>query len=402
MKRSKHPPSLPPGDKRSARRVLNALRFWRRLRRYRAHAAHPIHSRVQLLHDGAEALPAMLALIHEAQQEVLLEMYWFGSDRTGRRFADALMARARAGICVRVTYDAIGSLEAGTAMFDEMREAGVEVHEYHPIAPWRTRFSFSRINQRDHRKLLVVDGQRAITGGFNLGDPWAPKEEGGQGFRDDGITIIGSAALELRALFYRTFPAAPIALVLPPMPKGNAEVTVLASDLHAERRDIYDGYINAIARATTDITITNSYFIPARRVRRALARAVLRNVRVRVVMPRDTDVKLAQLASRHLYTRLLRDGVELFEWAGGILHSKTAVIDDDWCTVGSFNFDARSIYNNLELNVAVVSREVNAALRKRVEQDIAASVKIELHAWLKRSWFIRMIERFVYAFRWLL
>jgi cardiolipin synthase len=129
---------------------------------------------------------------------------------------------------------------------------------------------------------------------------------------------------------------------------------------------------------------------------------VLRSVRVRVVMPRDTDVKLAQLASRHLYERLLRDGVELYEWAGGILHSKTAVIDDDWCTVGSFNFDARSIYNNLELNVAVVSREVNAALRKRVELDLSQSVKIELGPWLKRSWFIRLVERFVYAFRWLL
>jgi len=384
------------------RRLRRAVRSWRRFRRRRDHAHSSSFNQVSLLHDGAEAIPAMLEAIASAAQEVLLEMYWFGSDRTGRRFAAALIERARAGVCVRVSYDAIGSLEAGTAMFDEMREAGIEVHEYHPIAPWRTRFNFARINQRDHRKLLVIDGMRAITGGFNLGDPWAPKEEGGEGFRDDGIIIDGSAALELRALFYRTFPSAPIALVLPSVPEGDAAVTVLASDLHAERRDIYDGYINAIARATTDIIITNSYFIPARRVRRALARAVLRSVRVRVLMPRDTDVKLAQLASRRLYERLLRDGVELYEWAGGILHSKTAVVDDDWCTVGSFNFDARSIYNNLELNVAVVSREVNAALRTRIELDLSQSVKIELGPWLKRSWFIRLIERFVYAFRWLL
>jgi cardiolipin synthase len=389
-------------DKRGPRRILRTLRFWRHRVRRSPRSGRSYHNRVRLLHDGAQALPAMLAAIHAAHQEVLLEMYWFGSDRTGRRFAEALMERARAGLCVRVTYDAIGSLEAGTAMFDEMRDAGVEVHEFHPIAPWRTRFNFARINQRDHRKLLVVDGVRAYTGGFNLGDPWAPKAEGGQGFRDDGVEVVGSAALELRALFYRTFPAHPIPLRHEVINDGDTEVTVLASDLHAERRDIYDGYINAIARATRDIIITNSYFIPAGRVRRALARAVLRSVRVRVLMPRDTDVKLAQLASRHLYTRLLRDGVELYEWAGGILHSKTAVIDDHWCTVGSFNFDARSVYNNLELNVAIVSEEVNGALRKRVELDLADSVKIDLREWKKRSLFIRVVERIVYAFRWLL
>jgi cardiolipin synthase A/B len=389
--------------RRPSQRVARALRFWRgRLRRAHRTPGFTRDNRVRLLHDGVVALPAMLEAIASAQQEVLLEMYWFGSDRTGRRFADALIERARAGVVVRVTYDAIGSLEAGTAMFDEMRAAGVEVHEFNPIAPWRQRFSFARINQRDHRKLLVIDGALAITGGFNIGDPWAPKEEGGQGFRDDGIEIEGSAARELRALFYRTFPAAPGELQATEVASGSTLVTVLASDLHAERRDIYDGYINAIARATRDILITNSYFIPSGRVRRALARAVLRAVRVRVLMPRDTDVKLAQLASRHLYARLLRDGVELYEWAGGVLHSKTAAIDDDWSTVGSFNFDARSIHNNLELNVAIVDREVNAALRQRVEADLAQSVRIDPAHWHKRSWFVRVVERIVYAFRWLL
>jgi cardiolipin synthase len=378
------------------------LRRWRERLRRTPRSGRSIHNRVRLLHDGAEALPAMLAAIASAREEILLEMYWFGSDRTGRQFADALIERAREGVLVRVIYDSLGSIEAGTAMFDEMREAGIEVYEFNPIVPWRQRFSFARLNQRDHRKLLVIDGVRAITGGFNLGDPWAPRDQGGQGWRDDGVEIHGSAALAMRALFYRTFPEKPLALRPKLYNEGETEVTVLASEFHAERRDIYDGYINAIARATRDIIITNSYFIPARRVRRALARAVMRNVRVRVLMPRDTDVKLAQLASRHSYARLLRDGVELYEWAGGILHSKTAVIDDDWSTVGSFNFDARSIYNNLELNVAVLSKEVNAALRRRVEADLAQSVKIDLAQWKKRSWFLRFIERFVYAFRWLL
>jgi cardiolipin synthase len=344
----------------------------------------------------------MLEAIRSAKHEILLEMYWFDSDRTGLEFAEALMERARAGVCVRVIYDAVGSIEADPAMFERMIQAGCDVLEFNPIAPWRARFSFARINQRTHRKLLVVDGRLAITGGLNLANHWAPKEQGGDAFRDDAIEILGKAALELRALFYRTFPAPPIGYSIPVFAGGETEVTVLASDLHAERRGIYDGYINAIARATRSIIITNSYFIPASRVRKALARAVARGVRVRVLVPRDTDVKAAQFASRHSYERLLESGVEVHEWLGGVLHSKTAVIDDTWCTVGSFNFDARSIQNNLELNVALESPEVATALRWRVEQDLAHSMAIHLASWRRRSWLERVLESFFYAFRWLL
>ncbi len=344
----------------------------------------------------------MLDAIRRAEHEILLEMYWFDSDRTGRVFAELLCQRAREGVAVRVLYDAIGSLEADRAMFDTMREAGCEVVEYHPIAPWRARFSFGLINQRDHRKLLVVDGKIAITGGFNIADHWAPKHEGGGGFRDDGIEVIGAAAKELRWLFYRIFPAPEPPLQAAPPPTGDTEVTVLANELHAERRGIYDNYVNAIARASRYIIICNSYFIPASRVRKALARAAERGVRVQVLVPRDSDVKIAQFASRHLYDRLLRAGVEIYEWRGGVLHSKTAVIDDRWCTVGSFNFDARSIHNNLELNLAMESPEVAIALRKRIELDLADSERIELAKWHKRRLVPRLFERFFYSFRWLL
>ncbi|MEY4511857.1 MAG: hypothetical protein RLZZ450_3979, partial [Pseudomonadota bacterium] len=125
-------------DKRAQTRVFRAVRFWRQRKRRVRLNARSTHNRITLLHDGAQALPAMLEAIHGAAHEVLLEMYWFGSDRTGRRFADALLERVKKGVRVCVTYDAIGSLEAGTAMFYELRDAGVEVHEFHPIAPWRT------------------------------------------------------------------------------------------------------------------------------------------------------------------------------------------------------------------------------------------------------------------------
>jgi cardiolipin synthase len=357
---------------------------------------------VRLLHDGIDAIPAMLEAIAAAEHEILLEMYWFGSDRTGRRFADALMARAKAGVCVRIIYDAVGSIETDLRMFDTLRSAGASVYEYNPVAPWRARFRLRAINRRDHRKLLVCDGLVAYTGGLNLGDPWAPKSEGGLGYRDDVVEVRGEGALELRTLFYRTFPELPRAMPMPSPPASRTEVTVLASDLWAERRGIYDGYLNAIARASREVVIANSYFIPKRRVLRALARAVSRGVRVRVLVPRATDVRMARLASQHLYERLLRDGVEIYEWLGGVLHSKSAVVDDEWCTIGSFNFDARSIHNNLELNVAVRSRNVARALRERLDQDFAEAERVTLEDVQRRGVFERLLQYFFYALRWLL
>jgi cardiolipin synthase len=359
-------------------------------------------NRARLLHDGAVALPAMLEGIRAAKHEVLLEMYWFASDKTGREFADVLSETARRGVCVRVIYDAVGSIDAEESMFRAMRDAGCEIYEFNPIAPWRTRFRFSRLNLRDHRKLLVVDGLLGITGGINLGDPWAPRSAGGAGFRDDAIEVRGEAAGELRALFYRTFPEPPIRLPSPPSGHGDVPVMVLANDLHVERRDILDNYINAIARATRDVTITNSYFIPSYRVRRALKRAVQRGVRVRVIVPRDSDVRAAQFASRALYEQLLEAGIEIYEWRGGVLHSKTAVVDDEWCTVGSFNFDALSLNNNLEVNIAVKSRGVTHALREKIEADLLLAERVELERFRQRTFVHQSVERFFYAFRWML
>jgi cardiolipin synthase len=357
---------------------------------------------VRLLHDGAEAIPAMLAAIAGAREEVLVEMYWFGSDRTGRAFATALIARARTGVRVHILYDAVGSIESDDRMFDDLRDAGASVYEYNPVAPWRARFKLHLINRRDHRKLVVVDGRVAYTGGLNLGDPWAPISEGGLGYRDDVLEVRGTAALELRALFYRAFPVRPRPIALPTLPDTHTEVTVLATDYWVERRGIYDGYLNAIARAEREVVIANSYFIPKKRVIRALGRAVDRGVRVRVLLPGPTDVQIARLASQHLYERLLRAGVEIYEWRAGILHAKSAVVDDQWCTTGSFNFDARSLHNNLELNLAVNCPEVAKALRERLDQDFAEADRVTMETVRGRSLLLRLLQYFFYALRWLL
>lgn len=371
-------------------------------------------NRVTLLHDGAACLPAMLEAIEGATREVLLEMYWFGSDETGRRFAGALAAKAKSGVDVCVIYDAVGSIDADEAMFDAMRAAGCDVRQYNPIAPWRRRFSLGLVNNRDHRKILVVDQRVGFTGGVNLGDPWAPEVEGGSGWRDDMIRVEGVAALSMRDLFMttlreldghetpRTMSEAELRSAGLAVPEDGSSVRVLGGDYRASRAVIRKSYLEAIRRSDDHIFITNSYFIPDRVIRNTLAAASKRGVKVKVLLPGESDVPAVYYASRRLYERLLRAGIELYEWHGTVLHAKTAVIDDAWCTVGTYNMDHRSWRSNLEVNVAVADRGVARAMSERFRADLARSSRVDARHFGFRPLSDRLAEHFFYLFRKLL
>lgn len=365
---------------------------------------------VSILHDGEECFPAMLDAIEGAQEEVLLEMYWFHSDRIGMRFANALMEAAQRGVVVRVIYDAVGSWEAEDAMFDAMRNAGCEVHMFNPIAPWRKRFNIGVVNRRDHRKLLIVDGRTFFTGGVNIGDAWAPVEEGGGGWRDDMVLVEGPAATQARAIFLHTWralgenprhgdgwrPAAE------PVPGADAPVRVLANFYRGDRLGIRREYLRRIRAARRFIYITNSYFVPDRAVRRSLANAARRGVDVRVLLPGEGDVLAIHYASRRLYDWLMRHGITLYEWQRTVLHSKSAVIDGIWSTVGTYNLDHRSWRFNLEVNVAVADPGVGGAMKARFEQDLEHSMPVSRRDWRFRPLSERMVESFFYLFRKLL
>lgn len=371
-------------------------------------------NRVTLLHDGAACLPAMLDAIEQAEHEILFEMYWFGSDRTGRRFATALQEGARRGVRVCVIYDAVGSIDADESMFDEMRSSGCDVRQYGPIAPWRQRFQFGLLNNRDHRKIIVIDRTVAFTGGVNAGDPWASESEGGEGWRDDMIRIEGNAAGPMRDIFASTWRE----LGGPELPDigeteeaharhagdvdGGPSVRVLANDFREERAAIRRTYLREIRRAESHIYITNSYFVPDRAVRRALGEAAKRGVEVRVLLPGYSDIPAVYFAGRRLYTSLMASGIELHEWQGTILHAKTAAIDDRWCTVGTYNMDHRSWRTNLEVNVAVEDEGVATAMADRFRADIRRATCIDPHEWEFRPISERLLEHFCYLFRKLL
>lgn len=359
--------------------------------------------RVELLHDGAACFGAMLRAIESATREILLEMYWFGSDRTGRSFAAALARKAEAGVRVCVTYDAVGSFEADAAMFAQMRAAGCDVYEYNPVSLFRARFSFAGLNRRNHRKMLIIDGRLGFTGGVNLGDPWAPLDAGGLGFRDDMIAIEGPAVASMRDIFLATFrgtrrASARVEPLASRTSTGASAVRVLSNNRWRRRRLIERTYLQRIRAARERIFITNSYFIPSRLLRHALAQAVKRGVEVYVLVPGVSDVTAVAYAANRLYAWLLERGIHIYEWTQSVLHSKTAVIDGQWCTVGTHNLDHRSLAYNLEVTVTVEDVGVAAKLERRMRKDIAASQRIELEVWRYRSLGRRILEELFYLF----
>ncbi|MDD9944648.1 MAG: phospholipase D-like domain-containing protein [Myxococcales bacterium] len=362
---------------------------------------------VAFLHDGEASLPAMLAAIAGARDEVLLEMYWFGSDGTGRTFAEALSARAQAGVRVCVSYDSVGSWDSDPGMFARMRAAGCRVYEYNPIRPWQRRFRLGLLNQRNHRKLLVVDGQIGFTGGINFADEWAPFSEGGGGWRDDMVRVEGPAVSDMRAIVLGAFAAAGLDAgsergLEPPPARGHCPVRVLANDRFRNRRAIENAYLRQIRRAKVSILLANSYFLPRFAVRRALAVAVKRGVEVRVLLPGRSDVPAVAYAMRRLYAWMLERGIHVHEWPHSILHAKSAVVDSRWCTVGTHNLDYRSWQYNLEINVAVEDATAAHALETRLRQDFAESPEVKLSHWNYRPLVERLLEFFFYRFRKLL
>ena len=368
-------------------------------------------NRVTLLHDGKQAFPAMLEAIAEAKREILLEMYWFASDTVGQQFADALVSRAATGVKVRVIYDAVGSIQSDGRMFSRLRDAGCEVEQYNPIAPWRARFRIGVVNHRDHRKLLIVDRQVGFTGGVNLGDEWAPQSAGGAGWRDDTIRIQGPAVEQMCDIFdygwLRIVEPQTVAKprFRPPVDTGDgrgSRVRVLANHYSRERRAIRQAYLRRIESAQRSVCITNSYFVPDGQIRRVLRRAVSRGAEVRVIVPGESDVLAVRHAARKLYGRLLEAGIQLYEWQGSILHSKTAVIDGRWCTVGTYNLDSRSLRFNLEVVAAVEDAAVAGAMEDRFNEDLEHTTPVSYEEWRRRPLHVRMLDDFFYRFHRLL
>jgi cardiolipin synthase len=356
---------------------------------------------VALLVDGAGAFPRMLDAIAEASRSIVLESYIYANDATGKRFRDALIERARAGVAVRVLVDGVGSLGINH-FFAPLVEAGGKLLVYRPPTWWRPPWSFWK---RDHRKILVVDDRVGFIGGLNIADNYAPEQEGGGGWHDIHARVEGPAARELTKVVNRTWRRLTRddwnARLGPPIDAGDVPIQVLESRL-TRRHTMRRAYLNAIRRARQRICITNAYFVPDQGVRRALRNAASRGVEVQLLLAGRTDIRSVQYASRALYAGLMRIGVQVFEWNDHVLHAKSAVIDGHWCAIGSYNMDRRSLVHNLEANIVCIDTRLGQTMTAQFEHDISHSQAIDLNTWHRRPALEKLLEQLFFKLRYFL
>ena len=367
-------------------------------------------NRVTLLQNGPATYAAMLDAIQRARSHVNLETYIFDDGIVGQHFSSVLQTVSRAGVRVSLIYDSIGTLGVPGSFFDALRSAGVRLLEFHPINPTARNPRLWRINNRDHRKMLIVDGRIAFVGGINISDTYSsvpsalhtPRLDGDAidaGWRDTHLRIEGPAAAQFQGLFVETWrqhseePLDQSGFFPKPVASpGHARVRAIGSVYDDEKNPIFATLMSAIDHAQSDVNLTVAYFAPDRRLLRSLTRAARRGVKVRMVLPCKADSWAIFHLGRSYYGRLLRGGVQVYERQGPVMHSKTASVDGLWSTVGSANLDWRSMLHNNEANAVVVDRAFAREMNRMFEDDIAVSVAFERRRWRRRSWWLRAQE----------
>ncbi len=359
---------------------------------------------VELLRGGEAAFPALLAAVRGARKYVLLEFYSFADDSAGRSFAALLREKVRAGVEVRLVYDSIGSILTDRRFFLELAAAGVKVAEFRPVIYWKPYWNWIK---RDHRKTVSVDGACSFVGGFNITESDAPRSMGGRGWTDTLVKVSGPAVADVERLFWESWSASTMVaggyeppLPLPaPDPAGDKRALVVSAGGIRNVRSIRRSHRHAIDQAERYIYITNAYFLPDRQVLRRLTEAAGRGVDVRIIAPRETDHPYVRWASWAIFGRLLERGVKVYEWQGSILHSKTAVIDGVWSSVGSHNLDHRSLQYNLEMNINVYDRDFGSEMARAFREDLKNSKAVTLAAVRSRPLTAKAASRVLYFLR---
>ena len=371
-----------------------------------AYARLPVRWRIgcdiTVLRDGGPTFSAMLDAIAGAKRSICLETYILASDTTGDRFKLALVERARAGVKVRLIYDAVGSFGISDAWVDDLRAAGIEVIDFNPIAPWRARFNLSH---RDHRKLLIVDDEVGFTGGLNIANDYAPVEEGGIGWHDMHCRVTGPIVYDMARLFRRNWlrsggtPYPPIARPKQIDGDGASFVRLLENTKRRNRATFRRAYIHVIRAARRLVRIENAYFLPDRGLRRALIRAASRGVDVQIIVPGRSDVRIIEWASHYVLRGLVKRGVKIWRWRGVMMHAKTAVVDAIWSTIGSYNFDSQSRFNNLEVTIEILDPKIGEELIRVFDTDVPNCDAYDETVWQRLPWWQKALAWLGYRFR---
>lgn len=359
-------------------------------------------NQVTLLKNGVQIFPAMLAAIRAAKKTINLEFYIYWDGEIGRKFAEALAERARAGVEVKVILDAVGSAQMSGSLIDFLLRNRVDVEWYHPLR-W---YTISRVNHRTHRKLLVVDGRIGFSGGVGIADDWLGDADAKGHWRDTVVRVEGPVVTQMQFAFMDNWVKSRGELLTgldyfpSNAPAGPHLTQVLKSSPAEGSSTVKLLYIISIVSAVKSIYISNAYFVPDKDTIRALEGAVRRGVDVRVIVPGEfIDVPIVRQASRWHYEQLLRRGIRIFEYLPTMMHAKTMVVDGVWSTVGSSNFDDRSFRLNDEVNVNIYDDGIAAQMETMFHEDLARCEEVTLRKWFRRGLLDRAKEKFAEVFR---
>src|SRR5438477_8432650 len=360
-------------------------------------------NRVDVLRNGVQIFPSMLAAIRAAKRTINLEFYIYWDGDVGRQFAEALAERARAGVQVKVILDSVGSATMSQNLIDFLTRNGIDLEWYHPLR-W---YTISRFNHRTHRKLLVVDGRVGFSGGVGIADNWLGDADTRDHWRETVARVEGPVVTQMQFAFMDNWVKSRGELLtgldyfpqVEPIEGGHLTQVIKSSPSEGSST-VKLLYIVSIVSATKSIYISNAYFVPDRDTLRALEGAVRRGVDVRVIVPGEhVDVPIVRQASRMQYDLLLRRGIRIFEYLPTMMHAKTMVVDGIWTTVGSSNFDERSFRLNDEVNVNVYDEGIAGEMERMFFDDLAKSEEITLRQWFRRPWFDRIKERLAGRFK---
>lgn len=359
---------------------------------------------LQLLRDGATFFSELFAALDGARASICLEFYIVRHDRTGSRLAEALRRATARGVSIHFLYDYLGSFDTPDTYFRELAAAGVRCIPFNP--PFKRGLHW--FDKRDHRKLVVIDGQTAFVGGLNVGDEYADGDAGHLPWRDVGLRLEGPAALELGQLFAEAWLEATDTTPECGTPTdasavdGTDAVAIVSGSPHHNRSRIRAAFLLGLAGARRRVCIETPYFVPGPRFIRALLRAARRGVQVQLILPERSDVPLVRLANRSSYATLLKGGIEVYERQGTILHAKLMAIDASWAAIGSANLDQRSFHRNYEVSVIVASSTFGMQLQALLDEELAASRPVVLAEHERRGWLIRLLERLISPLGWFL
>jgi cardiolipin synthase len=344
-------------------------------------------NQVEVLLNGDQIFPAMLKAIREAKQTITFETYIYWSETVGKEFSDALIERARAGVKVHVLLDFIGSIKMDSASMDAMKAAGIKFQRFHKPVWWK----FTKLNNRTHRKVLVVDGRIGFTGGVGIADQWRGNGQDKEHWRDTHFRVEGPVVGQMQAVFADNWTKATGTVLdgeayFPPLaPKGGHSAQMFSSSPSGGSESMLLMYLMSITAAKHTIHLSSSYFVPEELTIKALIAASKRGVKVRIITPGATiDSRIVRAASHDKWGPLLAAGIEIAEYQPTMYHVKALVVDSLMVSVGSTNFDNRSFSLNDEANLNVIDAAFATEQVRIFDEDWKHAKLITYQAWLDR------------------